>query len=177
MEKFLKVCTDLGVDKVGERPWKLIAAITAQTSDCVLFFICGYDFIFSPNDRKFQGLYALFLADRAPFEINIYPDCRAAIVAALAAPAGVVGGGTRAGGVGNYNIQTKALEMVVTHQSGLSFQGSLREVVSKSKLAFAQRLAPTTPFQHQLCAKALTDMRNRLTSYWGSEIRTLGLSR
>ena len=51
----------LGIDKIGERANLLKKACGRAVHGEVLFYICGYDYITSPSDGKFNGLRELFL--------------------------------------------------------------------------------------------------------------------
>jgi hypothetical protein len=128
--------------------------------------------------------------------VNIYPNCRSAFYATLSSPsikasiegtsAGkisgapvtfaaanmVKGAGVRDGGAGNYNLQTRALDVTVTHLEGLDKDTALTsEIIPKLQKAFAAPAKPTTDH-----AKALLDeMREKLTPYWGGDIKRLGL--
>lgn len=195
MEKFLEICSQLGVDNISLRADKLAASIPALCSDSILFFICGHDFIFKPHILKFTGIANLFIAEHGEFPVNIYPECRTAVLALLGNPtlsASIEGtsvgatagvpvrfdpalmrrqGGVQAGGVGNYNLQTKALELMVTHPRGMDFQGTIRnEIIPKFNASYAKRGTVS-----DLTKETLTQMRTALTPYWGADIRNLGL--
>jgi len=180
MKRFLEICGQLGVDDVAARAGKLAASIPALCSDSIL---------------KFTGIPSLFIAEHSQFELNIYPDCRNAILALLGNPtisASIEGtptgatagvpvrfdpalmrrqGGVQPGGVGNYNLQTKALEMVVTHARGLDYQGTITvEIIPKFNSAYAKRGAVS-----DLTRETLGQMRTALTPYRGTDIPNLGL--
>jgi hypothetical protein len=196
MKRFLQVCSELGLDNVSQRAPRLKASIPALQSENVLFFICGSDFILNPSDTKFKGILDLFIKDTGTFELNLYPNCRSAITAMLSSPsikasvegtsAGNISGdpvtysaakmvkgpGVRDGGAGNYNLQTKVLEITVTHGHGLDKDSALtNEIIPKLKTAFA---APAKPLSGPGQA-TFDDMREKLTPYWGGDIRRLGL--
>lgn len=196
MKTFLETCSQLGLDNVSQRAPKLKASIPALQSENVLFFICGSDFILNASDTKFQGIVNLFIKPRADFELNLYPGCISAFNSMLSSPsikasmegtsAGNISGdqvtysaakmvkgpGTRDGGAGNYNLQTKALEIIVTHGQGLDKDGALElEIIPKLKTAFA---APAKPLSGPGLA-TWSEMREKLTPYWGGDIRRLGL--
>jgi hypothetical protein len=196
MKKFLEICSELGLDNVSERAPKLKASIPALQSENVLFFICGSDFILNPSDTKFRGIVNLFINREGSFELNLYPECISAFNSMLSSPsikasmegtsAGNISGdqvtysaakmvkgpGVRDGGAANYNLQTKALEIVVTHRHGLDKDGALEpQVIQKLKTAFA---APAKPLSG-LGQATLSKMREELTPYWGGDIRRLGL--
>ncbi|MEM9058501.1 MAG: hypothetical protein AAGD86_13555 [Pseudomonadota bacterium] len=97
----------------------------------MLYLICAYDYIFDPKDKKIEGLHDLFIARKAPIEINVSSTNRDRAVSYLTAPTTMLGakrsqrsrkkrrmawfpllrqGGAMQGGVANYNLTTKAIE-------------------------------------------------------------------
>jgi len=196
MQRFLEICTQLGLDKINERAIKLKASIPALQSENVLFFICGSDFISDASDTKFKGLVEVFVKPGSKFELNLYPGCLAKFNAMLSDPAikasmegssvadqpgaGVrfnpanmqKAAGVRGGGAANFNLQTKALEVVVTDKEGLDKDGALdAEVIPKLKTAFAKPAAAL----NAVGMATLADMRDSLTPYWGADLKKLGL--
>jgi hypothetical protein len=196
MQTFLDTCQKLGLDQQSVRGQKLRASIPAQLSDSCLFLICGYDFIQNPNDMKFRGIEQLFVRPQGPFALNLGQSCIADFqntatnpavnasvegtswmgqpgkkvnfnTALMAKPAGV-----RDGGAGNYNLQTKALELIVTHGDGLARQSTLSsEIVPKLQFAFAKPPAPLG----EITKATLAEMRAALSPFWGASTMMLGL--
>jgi len=187
MKKFLETCTDFGVDKISERAPMLKASIPAMLYESLLFFICGYDFIFDANDTKFRGIVDLFVTRGGTFEMNLGPNCLGQFNAMLSNPSisttieGTnvrihsrmgIAGGVQPGGVGNYNLQTQALELLVTSADGLDRQSMLQGMAEQLKAALAK---PASPLNNVGMA-TMGEMRQSLTPYWGDGIRKLGVS-
>src|SRR2546423_1059392 len=200
MQTFLDTCKQLGLDQISERGKKLRASIRAQLNETLLFLICGYDFICNASDVKFRGIEQIFVRRTAPLELNLYGNCIAECNRTLTNPgisASIEGtswkdkpgqkvnfnpalmnkpAGVRAGGAGNYNLQTKALEVLVTHAEGLDKDGALTlEILPKLKSAFATPVGPMTQFQKDRADETLAAMRQALMPYWGAGMAILGL--
>ena len=185
MERFLEHCTSLGLEQTTLNGQKLQNGIKAGVGECSLFFICGYDFVFHPTDRKFWGIEHLFVQENAPFALNLGPSFRPAFRAALAGDGLVVhpprlGGnrpdvmpkGVRMGGAGNYNLQTRALDLLVTDPNGMDYNLGLTSVIPNLKAAFAK----PTPTMGQIAQGEFDEMRSALTYYWGSDLWRLGFA-
>jgi len=195
VQTILNTCKTLGLDQLSLRSQKLRASIPALQAENCLFLLCGYDFIHNPNDQKFRGIEQLFVRRNSPFELNLYGGCIAEFNRTLTNPginASVEGtswigrpgqkvsfnpalmakpAGVRQGGVGNYNLQTKALEVIVTHTEGLDKDGALRlEIVPKLQFAFGKPPAPLG----EIAKQTLADMRQTLMPYWGAGTALLG---
>lgn len=192
MRRFLEICTELHLDDVAGRALRLRYSVAANLYECVLFFICGHDFIFDPSDRKFDAINALFLQENGQYALNIYPNCRSAMALTLDAPAVAVhiegtaeqgpgkwshaytqfthqGGVSPARSAANYNLQTRALELVVTHEHGLSYQGSLEQTIADLKRAFE------TQARVGHAEAVVSEMRQHLSRLWPTDIHRLGL--
>jgi hypothetical protein len=184
MQKFLGYCQELGLNQTTLNGQKLRNGITAGLADCSLFFICAFDFVYNPNDRKFFGIENVFVHMSAPYPLNIGPEFRPMFKGALTgAKIGVqppvLGGrkpmlqpkGVQFGRVGNYNLQTSALELIVTDKNGMDYDSGLTSVFPNLKKAFAKPPSPVTEFtQHDL-----DEMRTAVTPYWGGDTWRLGL--
>ena len=91
--------------------------------------------------------------------------------------------GVRDGGVGNYNLQTKALEVIVTHDEGLNKDSALDVQLIPTLLGvFALPPGPkpgqsASAIRHAEMVEAqfMDDMRDAVRPYWGAEIVRLGL--
>jgi len=196
MQKLLETCRRLGLDKESQRADRLKSSIPALQSENVLFFICGCDFVYHPGDRKFEGIEALFVNRGGKFELNLYPNCLEEFHKTLSGgpvSASIEGtsvadqpgkqftfdpakmqrqAGVRPGGAANYNLQTKALDVLLTHGHGLDKDGALEtEIIGKLQGAFAKPVPPVTP----LMTFTLDEMRQYLTPYWGPALTPLGL--
>jgi hypothetical protein len=197
MQTFLSTCRTLGLDQLSLRAQKLQASIPALQSETVLFLICGHDFIHNPSDLKFRGIDELFVQRNSPFELNLYSPCVDEFNRTVKTPginASIEGtsyadqpgkqvnydpqvakkaGGVKPGGVGNYNLQTKALEVIVTHPMGLDKDGALQfEILQKLNTAFAKPAGPLG----EIAKGTLADMKDRLRPYWGGGTSVLGLA-
>ncbi len=197
MEKFLRVCQAIEVDLVPNRARNLRATIPKMLYETYLYLICGHDFIFFPSDNKFTGLVKVFIDPGGEFHVNLSSDCVEKIHEILQGkdigvsvegtsffnntsgnyvPGQQVNykptGGLRQGGVGNYNLQTKALEYSVNISGGLDHNNTFfSRQVGQFKLAFAA--APATA--SAITEHTLGEMRRALTPYWGGNLRSLGL--
>jgi hypothetical protein len=196
MQTFLGICQKLGLDQTALNGQRLRAAIPIGQQENALFLICGYDFIFHPNDRKFQGIGDLFVDRNGPFELNIGKPCVDQFNNILYSPAinasvegtswmggagksvkfssaqMVKAGGVRDGGTGNYNLQTKALEMIVADtENGLNHQSTLDMVMPTLLAAFngPPRAA------NAMTLATFDEMRASVTPYWGADAMRLGL--
>jgi len=159
-------------------------------------FIAGGSLETGQPGWRLRGIEQLFVRRNSPFELNLYGGCIAEFNRTLTNPginASVEGtswmgrpgqkvsfnpalmakpAGVRQGGVGNYNLQTKALEVIVTHTEGLDKDGALRlEIVPKLQFAFGKPPAPLG----EIAKQTLADMRQTLMPYWGAGTALLGL--
>lgn len=192
MQKFLEHCQSLGLSQTVLNGQKLRNGIQAGLDDCSLFFICGYDFVFHPNDRKFWGIEHLFVQQNAPYALNLGPKFRPLFRGALEAHdaraqrrlaetghmlqtrrpvAPTTGYGVRFMGAANYNLQTNALELLVTDANGMDYDSGLKSVMPNLKAAFAKP-SPNLSFHTQ---EVLSEMRATVQPYWGSDTWRLGL--
>jgi hypothetical protein len=93
--------------------------------------------------------------------------------------------GVRVGGVGNYNLQTKALDMLLTDiDDGLDRQGMLtggRGDKNANGKGFtwprlkAVCLGPNVTGASELSATWLAEMTANVSPYWGADTANLGL--
>lgn len=192
MRRFLEICSELHLDDRAHRATRLRNGIAANLQDAVLFFICGHDFIFDPSDRKFDAIFQLFIRPGGPFVLNLYPKCLTAIARTLNLPDVAVhiegtpeegpgkwsheithfvhrGGASAARSAANYNLQTRAIELVVTHDDGLEYQGVLDQTIRDLKEAFQ---SGRTGF---MVEETVDEMRQRLAPLWPTPINRLGL--
>src|SRR5690349_8472851 len=124
LESFLHVCDRLGIASQAARRAVLTAATSISCHEHVLFFLCGRDYIYNPTDLKAEGIQKLFIGEDTPFAINIPDSAPAAIRRTMYAASVNVhtevgephtyraftkAAGVRPGGVGNYNLCTKAI--------------------------------------------------------------------
>lgn len=183
MQKFLEFCNELGLSQTVLNGQKLRNGVQAGLSDCSLFFICGYDYIHHPNDMKFWGIEHLFVQENAPFALNLGPRFRPQFQAALTLEnvriqPPVLGGarlvqpkGVRMLGAANYNIQTNALELIVTDPNGMDYNQGLVSVMPNLKKAFAK--PPSAMSAHT--QEEVSEMQVAVRRYWGSDMWRLGL--
>lgn len=149
MQKFLEHCASFGVQTLENRKALIKRSLTENCNETVVFLTCGYDFIMNATDRKFDGLVELFVNPDGKYPLNVSRTLIDTIrnmtqkphiavsyegrgaggnsgVGVQLGGGGAAAGGVRAGGVGNYNLQTKALELVVTDTvNGLNKQSML----------------------------------------------------
>jgi hypothetical protein len=234
MEQFLRACKLLGVDVVPARPAKVRQAIAKQLAETFMFFICGYDFIYAPSDKKFRGIVSVFIEASGPLHINISDEKVAEFINAVYDPdinvsvegtsfyqkrvlrKGVVehvqtgqkvtydkvrmgqygqAAGMRAGGVGNYNLQTRALESCMKNNAGWlnAYNKFWATPTEFKKDAKGQTLSqPSTQIQfvqafrnpmqltamgRELNDMAVNDIRQALLPYWDKEgVAVLGVA-
>jgi hypothetical protein len=183
MQAFLNKAQKLGLDQTVLNGQKLRNGIQAGLADSSLFFIAAYDFVFNPTDMKFLGIEHLFVQPGAPFLLNLGPNFRPAFKAALAAegvriqrPLYETGRmvqekGVRMLGAANYNLQTKALDLLITHPHGMDYDVGLTSVMPNLEAAFAQ--PPSDYSVHT--QDDIREMRAAVAHYWGSDTWRLGL--
>jgi hypothetical protein len=183
METLLTNFQKLGLDQTSLNGQRLRNGIQAGLADCSLFFIAAYDFVYNPNDMKFLGIEHLFVQPNAPYALNIGPNFRPVFHSALAAdgvriqrPLYETGRmvqqkGVRMMGAANYNLQTKALELLLTHPDGMDYDVGLKSVMPNLEAAFAKPAsAPSAITQEEVVT-----MRGMVAPYWGSDTWRLGL--
>lgn len=207
MQTFLGICEDLRLGQTSLNRQRLLASLPALLGDTVFFLICGYDFVYHPNDRKFEGIGELFVRPYGPHNINLGKKCVDRFFDMQSSPsfsASVEGtawlgkpgmrvnfnpaqmrqaGGVRVGGAGNYNLQTKALDMLLTDdKDGLDRQqmitGGRGDEHADNKFTWPrlQRvcLAPHV-VPSELSEATLAQMRDNVLPYWGGDTINLGL--
>jgi len=186
MQKFLKTCSDLGIDKNDQRHKLVCASMNALTYDAIVFLICGYEYIHRPSSKKWEGISRLFLAAEGDYAINIYPECREHMQRILGPGDlslkmnsafghtdsfdGQSAGVGQKSGAGDYNLITKALETTLTHSQGLAMQDTLIEIKAKTKQALQNPKGLSRVGQ-----SILGDMSQALAPYWGGDLNQLGL--
>ena len=214
MQTFLAICEELGLRQRSLNRQRLLASIPVGFDDAVLFLICGYDFAYHPNERKFAGIGELFVRRNSPYQLNLGAKCVTNFFSMQSNPGiGVSVEGTswptkpgkaplpglqvsldpaqmrqaagvRVGGVGNYNLQTKALDMLLTDAAdGLDRQGMLtggRDEEGGDGRNFtwprlkAVCLGPSVTAS-AISAAYLEEMTANVRPYWGGDTVNLGL--
>jgi hypothetical protein len=193
MQKFLEMCSTFGVNKVKERATRLRACCPHGLDEYFLFFTCGYDFIHAASDLKFRGIMNVFIDRNGELALNLSTDCTNAIKRSVVNPAmntslegtsyadkpgkqvtfnrGHMGqqAGLRTGGVGNFNLQTKALEMTVTHPEGLNTNYAMNNVIKQYEKALDTAPATASNITLGQIARA----RQILAPYWNN-VSSLG---
>jgi hypothetical protein len=188
MQKFLEICRTLGLDNVGSRSRKIRLSTTVFIHDTTLFLIAGMDFIHNPSDLKFDGINQVFVQPEGAFPINIGASTRRTFSSMLSSPAISVGiegassvkvhhspalmvkaGGVRAGGAGNYNLQTQALEFIVTDGEGLKKQSQISDYMAQ----MVRLTAGGDPAGKQ---SLIDEMKDAMRPYWGGDLGVLGLT-
>jgi hypothetical protein len=179
VKTFLQRCSQFGVQSLANRNAVIKRSIAGNYDDTVVFLACGYDFIFEPSDRKFERIIELFVQSKASHPLNIGPQCISIVQAMMQTPqvavsyegSGVAVGLSRSGqgrgglkerGVGNYNLQTKALEFIVTSKDhGIDKQKQLDALLDQIR-------AGTTPVTfgrtHQV---SYDEWKKDVTVFWG----------
>jgi hypothetical protein len=96
-----------------------------QNEQAALYALCGLDYIQAPTDEKWDTIYAAFIKPGGEIQVNFSAAIvravdmalrpvlnvkaeNTAVLGKMSFPHG--GGGYKRGGVGNYNLCTKALE-------------------------------------------------------------------
>jgi len=192
VQKFLKHCAEFGVQNQANRNALIKRSLTENCNETLMFLTCGYDFIMNANDRKFEGLVQLFVNPNGKYSMNVSATLIDKIRNMTRMPhiavsyegrgvggnsgagvrlgrSGAAAGGVRAGGAGNYNLQTKALEFIVTDTvDGLNKQSTLSNLLAQmnNKDAAQKWMA-----SHQF---VFDEMKADVGEYWG-DTRALGL--
>lgn len=184
MKRFMEHCQTLGLEQTVLNGSKLLNGINAGIGECGLFFICGYDFVFNPSERKFWGIEHIFVQRGAPLALNLSPSFPAKFAGALKGQGAyvqpprlggnrpnLVAGGLREGGVGNYNLMGRALDLLVTDPDGMDYNQGLTSVIPNLKAAFAK----PSPRLGEHGRAELELMRSVVRPYWGGDTWRLGL--
>jgi hypothetical protein len=184
IEAFLARCDKLGLAPQAARHPTLVAAITAQSHETVLFFLCGRDYIYHPTDLKLQGIESLFIGAGTPFELNIGSGVADDVKDMLHAPGVTVrteigtphaigvydrSAGIRAGGAGNYNLGTKAITRAFQGLRG-QFLRDMESAVNEAKIGkLAGALKDERVFGY------LQTLRNATRRFWVYDMPEIGL--
>jgi hypothetical protein len=196
MKNLLEWGAFLGFDNVGMRETYLKRMCNANSVEIALFFITAYDFVFRPHDRRFEGIIHLFFEANAPYAVNIYPEGRARIKTMITGastlvredlnhmPAeptrgrrvgGEIGGnhkpvGLRDLGKANYNIQTMALEAIVSGADCMNFQHSVTQQLPIWKQAL-NNTAANTAHQTMIWNMEKAKIVKEMSDYWHTQDR------
>jgi hypothetical protein len=183
MENLINYATKLGIDSPTNRAPILEASVKAMCHETVLFFLCGRDYIYNPNDLKITGIEKLFIGPGTPYQINISQASLLEFQGILRSPAfnvkNTIGGPQQfntfankplptKGGVGNYNLHTKALSKAV-EGLGPNFLRDMLKQVQSAKAGGPTMVSPAA------VSKNVQDMRNAARRFWMSGLFEIGL--
>jgi hypothetical protein len=179
---FLSRCDkDFGLASVALRPAILRKCVKHQKHESMLFLLCARDYLHNPTDLKFQGIQDQMLGDGKPLQINI-PAATLRALPGILNPALKVSTeigtphqvqqfakkmtpGARAGGVGNYNLYSKAILEIYRGFGEPFFQGLMMQLRGPEPSALSSSAVFTI----------MQDMRNRMRRYWMGDLHELGL--
>lgn len=163
MGHFVNFAKSIGVDKIAGREAMLKRAFdTRGFHGELLFYICGYDYIQSPKDGKFNALREQWLQRNATLAYNHLnlgsggSSTWAKIQMAIPQPA--------SGSAQNFSQMHKALD-IATHYNMIN--QNLKEAME----------AKTAKTVHHLTtwAQEKDDFSSILSPYWGSDLARIGL--
>ena len=158
MSTFLSWAKKFGVDQITERRAKLQKCATTWTHQEILWYICGYDYITAPSDRKFEGIRDVFLSPNAPLcdTMNWTNRVNDPVTVARMLQA------YRPGSSTNISVMAKTLDYCASH---IQTNSSLNTSVNGS-------YAPKTGAEF---TKFCTPLSEALAPYWGNQLARIGL--
>jgi hypothetical protein len=183
MEYFLSQCQKMGIVPQAARRPRLIASVQALSHETMLFFLCGQDYIYYPTDLKLFAIERLFIANGAPFALNVGAGAATTLRNLLRATPVQVhtetggahvmafqrGPGIRAGGVANYNLATKALSQAAGGLGSIF----LRDMVTGiTKVMTRKAPSQVTPQRVDMYVRQMRDATRRS---WMWESEAIGL--
>ena len=183
LDSFLHVCDKLKIANQAARRAVLTAATSAGCHEHVLFFLCGRDYIHNPTDLKAEGIQKLFIGEEAPFAINVSDAAPAAIRRQMYSPSLNVhtemgqphtyaaftrAAGVRPGGVGNYNLSTKAIIAAREGLRGIFLRDLIAQVTAATEHG-SDAVSPARVF------RLMQSMRNATRPFWIYDMPEIGL--
>ena len=180
MEKTLKLFAEWNLEQSEQRKALFVHGSHKWYEEEIVYMICCWDYVYRPKDKKAEGLYEVFLKPKAPVLVYAYQTRMSGARKLLTNPkvkAKYEGsteetvlslqktGGLKAGGAGNYNLMTKAIE------------STLPDAVAKlSKDEGVVTLVKSGTQGKKPTQSALDILTNYVAKYWGADIKDLGLT-
>lgn len=163
MQKSIEIFSTYNLNVPRNRWNAYVNSSLGFTTENILFMLCCWDYFYNPASSKAEGLQELFISSDAPHEINVGGVERRTALQLLVNPfevnprqqmrtrsrgrgvyqesTGGLGspthrqiGGIRQGGVGNYNLTTKAIEICLpVIMSKVDREATLAQVTGKQQ--------------------------------------------
>ena len=180
MENTLKLFAQWNLEQPEQRKALFVHGSHKWYEEEIVYMICCWDYVYRPTDKKAEGLYEVFLKPQAPILVYAYQIHMSDSRKLLTNPkikAKIQGskeeivlslqktGGLKAGGAGNYNLMTKAIEL--TLPDAVYKVGKDAELVNLVKSGTQGKKATKS---------ALDILTNYVAKYWGAGIKDLGLT-
>lgn len=177
MKESLGLFAKWKVEQPEQRRALLIHSSHKYLEENILYMICSWDYVYRPSDEKMMGLLKVFLSNDGAGAINVSDFKKTTAMKIIGDPKVKTSyegsnvnvqlnmdktGGVTLGGVGNYNLMTKAIEATLPQcMSKVDTQGT----------GFSELMAGGVNGKQP--TKIALNLVKVVSDYWGSSIYDL----